>query len=176
MYPYGNKKAQYFARFAQGSFGLACQWAQLELADANLYKIKKELISSISTYEYADSLNLAQQFLEQSRKIATTWANIDKATSKTDISRRAAKTLVQIIISALNDAMKLNVTPEKDIVNFDQKEQIRKLANRFNPEKAAEKISDTYKTLHWIDSAVNEKLIFDQLLLNLAASAKMKVQ
>lgn len=169
-----GKKAQYFARLAQASLGLACQWAQLELADANLYKTKKELISSISAYEYADSLNLAKQFLEQSRRIATAWANLDKATSKTDINRRAAKTLMQIIISALHDAMKLNVTPEKELINFDQKEYIKKLANRFDPEQAAEKIADTYKTMRWIDSAVNEKLIFEQLLLNLAVSAKMK--
>ena len=168
-------KARYFARLAQGSLGLACQWAQLELADANLYKTKKELISSISDYEYADSLNLAQQCLEQSQKIAAVWANLDNATSKTDINRRAAKTLVQIIISALHDAMKLNITPEKDIINFDQKEHIKKLADRFDTEQAAEKIADMYRTMHWIDSAVNEKLVFEQLLLNLTICAKMKV-
>ena len=170
-----SQKAQYFSRLAQGSLGLACQWAQLELADANLYKTKKELVSSISAYEYADSLNLAQQFLEQSRKIAAVWADLDKTTSKTDISRRAAKTVVQIIISALYDAMKMNVTPEKELINFDQTEHIKKLAERFAPELAAGKIADMYKTTRWIDSAVNEKLIFEQLLLNLAVSDKMKV-
>lgn len=170
-----EKKAQYFARLAQGSLGLACQWAQLELADAKLYKTKKELIGTIAAYEYADSLNLAQRFLEQSRKIATAWADLEKAISKTDINRRAAKTLLQIIISALHDAMKINVTQEKELINFDQKEHIKKLADRFGPEQAAEKITDTYKTMRWIDSAVNEKLVFEQLLLNLAVSAKMKV-
>ena len=166
-----QKQAQYFARLAQGSLGAASQWAQLELADANLYGTKKELVSSLCSFEYADALNLAQWLLDESKKIAGTWAKLDKTTSKTDINRRAIKSLVQIIILALYDAMRLNVTPTKDLVNFDQKEQIDKLARRFGPEQSAEKIADCYKALRWVDSAVNEKLIFEQLLLNLAVYA-----
>src|SRR4030042_4803636 len=48
--------ARYFARLAQGSMGEACQWAELELADANLYKTKKELIDSLVRYELAETL------------------------------------------------------------------------------------------------------------------------
>ena len=170
-----EKKNKYFARLAQGSLGQACRWAQLEQADANLYQTKKELLDSLSTYEYADSLNLAQWLLQKSKNIADIWADIQKTTSKTDINRRAAKTLVQITISALHDAMKLNIESPQKIINFDQKEQITKLARRFNPEQAIEKINEAYKTALWIDSAVNEKLIFEQLLLNLATSDIIKI-
>jgi len=170
-----EKKTKYFARLAQGSLGQACRWAQLELADANLYQTKKELLDSLSTYEYADSLDLAHWLLQESKNIAAAWADIQKTTSKTDINRRAAKTLVQIIISALHDAMKLNIESPQKIINFDQKEQIKKLAKRFNPEQAIEKIGEAYKTVLWIDSAVNEKLIFEQLLLNLATSDIIKI-
>ena len=41
--------------------------------------------------------------------------------------------------------------------------------------ETAEKIADAYKTMHWIESNVNEKLIFEQLLLNLVVSDIMKV-
>ena len=170
-----DTRARYFARLAQGSLGQACQWAQLELANANLYQTKKELVSSVSSCEYAGALELAQQLLNTSKRIATIWCKIDNTTSKTDINRRAAKALLQIIISALHDAMKLNITEPGKIINFDQKEQIEKLAERLEPEQSAEKIADAYKTLRWIDSSVNERLIFEQLLLNLAVSAKMKV-
>ncbi|UCE98707.1 MAG: DNA polymerase III subunit delta' [Planctomycetota bacterium] len=170
-----EKKAKYFTRLAQGSLGQACHWAQLELANANLYQTKKKLLHSLSTYEYADSLNLAHWLLAESKKIADIWADIQKTTSKTDINRRAAKTLVQIIISALHDAMKLNIAELQKITNFDQKEQIKKLAIRFNPQQTIKKISDAYKTIRWIDSAVNEKLIFEQLLLNLATPDIIKV-
>ncbi len=169
-----EKKALYFARLAQGSLGTAQQWVELELADASLYKTKKELVRVIADYEIADALSLAQKLLATSKEIAGVWMNLDKATSKTDINRRAAKTLVRIIISALYDVMNLNVSPAKEAINFDQKEQIKKLAGRFDAELSAEKISDCYKVLHWIESSVNEKLIFEKLLLNLAESDRIR--
>ncbi len=170
-----NEPARYFARLSQGSLGTACQWAQLELADASLYGTKKELISTLASYEYADSLSLADEILGKSRKIAAVWTDLDETTSKTDINRRAAKTLLQIIISALNDVMKLAVTTVDYAVNFDQSKQIEKLSDRFDPERAAEEILNCYRMLLWIDSSVNEKLIFEQLLLNLADSDKISV-
>jgi len=170
-----EEPARYFARLAQGSIGEACQWAELELADVNLYKIKKELIKSLVSYQLAESLDLAQQLLAESKKIAAEWTNLNKTTSKTDINRRAMKFIVRIIISALHDAMNLNVTRAKEPVNFDQKDQIEKLAERLDAEAAADKISDCYRMLEWIESSVNEKLIFEQLLLNLADSDTIQV-
>ncbi len=170
-----EEPARYFARLAQGSLGEACQWAELELAGTNLYKAKKELINSLVSYELAETLDLAQELLAESKKIAAEWTDLDTATSRTDINRRAMKIIVRIIISALHDAMNLNVTRAKEPVNFDQKEQIEKLAVRFGAEPAAEKISDCYRVLRWIESSVNEKLIFEQLLLNLADSDTIRV-
>ncbi len=162
-----QKQAQYFARLAQGSLGPPCQWAQLELAGTNLYETKRKLVSSLSTYEFADALQLAGWLLDERKKIAEAWAEVDKTTSKTDINRRAAKTLLQIIISALHDAMMTRLAETESIVNFDQEEQIEKLAGRFDAERLAEKIADAYKAIRWLESNVNEKLVFEQLLLNL---------
>ena len=170
-----EKQARFFARLAQGSLGRACRWTQLELADANLYQTKKQLINSVTKYEYPEALDLAQWLLEESKKISNIWADLDKATSRTDVNRKAQKTLVRIIISALHDAMKLNVIPAEDLINFEQEGRIQKFAGSFNPEQAADKIADCYRTLRWIDAGVNEKLIFEQLLLNLAASGRMEV-
>jgi len=197
-----EKPARYFGRLAQGSLGAACQWAKLELADAKLYETKKEIVRVLADYEIADALSLAEKFLGKSKEIATVWSDLDKATSKTDINRRASKTLVRIIISALYDSMNLDITPTpleipgrprhlpgksrpkkrkfltgptKEAINFDQEEHIKKLAGRFDAEQSAEKISDCYKVLRWIESSVNEKLIFEQLLLNLADSDRIKV-
>jgi hypothetical protein len=66
--------------------------------------------------------------------------------------------------------IKRHVSPTEKVANFDQKDQIDKLAARFDAEQAAEKISDCYRALNWIDSSVNEKLIFEKLLLSLAES------
>ncbi len=170
-----KKQAQYFARLAQGTLGQACWWAQLELSDANLYKTKKQLLDSLAKYEYAGALDLAQWLLDESNKITTLWSDLDKTTSRTDINRRARKALVRIIISALHDVMKLNVIPAEGLINLDQKAQIQKLANRFNAEQAAEKIDECYSKLRWIESGVNERLIFEQLLLNFTDSGRMKI-
>jgi DNA polymerase-3 subunit delta' len=170
-----EKQAQYWARLAQGSLGQACQWARLELADANLYETKKRLLSSLSTCRYADALGLAGWLLDEIKKIAAAWADFDKDTSKTDVNRRAQKTLAQIIMSALYDAMKLKLGVSEEIINFDQKESIKNLAQRFDPEQLSEKIANCYRTLRQIESSVNEKLVFEQLLLNLAVSDTMRV-
>ncbi|OHB77227.1 MAG: hypothetical protein A2Z25_08275 [Planctomycetes bacterium RBG_16_55_9] len=170
-----GKRAQYFARLAQGSLGMACQWAQLELADANLYKTKTWLVDSLARYEFADALNLAEAILVETKKIATLWAGIDKNTSKTDINRKALRTIVRIVISLLQDVMKRNVNAAAESVNFDQAGQIENLAARFDAEQAAEKISECYRALSRIDSSVNEKLIFEQFLLGFADSDTIQV-
>lgn len=170
-----QKQAQYFARLSQGSLGTACRWAQLELAGANLYRIKTEVLRGLARLSLADALELAERFLDDSKKIAAVWSEVEPATSKSDINRRAQKTLVQIIISALHDAMKVNVTPAAPAFNFDQQGEINQLAGRFGPEQASEKIADCYTSLRWIESAVNEKLVFEQLLLNLAGADIIQV-
>ena len=171
-----QEKARYFARLAQGSLGRACLWARLELADANFYETKKKLLESLPGCELADTLRLAQWLLDETKKIAAVWTDLEKTTSSTDINRRARKTAVQIIISALHDAMKIGLKAPGEIINFDQRNQIKNLANRFDAEQAADKIADCYKTLRWIDANVNEKLIFEHLLLNLAVSDKISIR
>ncbi len=170
-----KKQARYFAGLAQGQLGLAWQWAQLELAGANLYQIKTELVDCIADPNYSDALDLAQQLLRASKSIAAAWAELAAEVSKSDLNRRAAKSIVQIIISALHDAMLAGVEPAKPPVNFDQTEQIRILSRRFDPDSAAAKIADCYRTMRWVEAAVNEKLIFEQLLLNLADSDRIRV-
>jgi hypothetical protein len=141
-----------------------------------VYETKQSLVVSLSGLKYAETLRLAERFLEQSKRIATVWTELDKATSKSDISRRTQKMLLQMIISALHDAMKLNLKGTEEIINSDQREQIESLARHFSPEQAAERISYCYRTLRQIESNVNAKLIFEQLLLELADSGIMSLQ
>lgn len=170
-----QNRAKYFARLSDGSIGSACRWADLETADAGLYDTKKRLIKAISSYKYADSLSMAERLIEESKKIADIWAKLDEATSKTEISRRAQKTFIRIIVACLSDAMKINLGQNEKIINFDQTEAIKATAERLDCEQAAGKIVKTCELTHWIDANVNEKLIFERLLLNLADSATIIV-
>jgi DNA polymerase-3 subunit delta' len=171
----GQVKAGYFARLSGGSLGTAWAWSQLEASGLNLYDIKKELLDTVVCLSYAESLDIAQWLLDERKKIATAWGKLEAGVSKTDINRRAAKILIELVISSLYDAMGLTVRPERSLINFDQRQQIKELAERLGPEGAAEKIADTCMMMLWIDSAVNERLVFEQLLLNLAVSDKMGV-
>ncbi len=163
-------QARYFARLAEGSLGSACRWAELELADANLYETKQELLASLAGYELSDALNLAEKFVVEGKRIAAVWTSLDKSTSKTDVGRRASKTLIRMIILALHDSLKLSLGTTGNTAQYDQKQQIEKLAARFGGEGAAERIAHCYRMLQWIESNVNEKLIFEQLLLTIADS------
>lgn len=171
----GCEQAVFFARLAQGSLGLACQWARLELAGVGLFDIKKNVIASLTRLELIDALDAAEQILNSAKQIASGWADLDKATSKSDLNRRAQKTVVQILISALHDAMMLPLAGDQRLINADQARQIAELAGRFDPEQAGQGISDGYEMLRWIEASVNEKLIFERLLLRLTPSVIMGV-
>ena len=131
------------------------------------------MVDALANFEYKDALELAENRQKKSKELAAVWTKLAPATSKTDINRKATKTILQIIICALHDAMLTNVAVRDAIVNFDQPEQIKKIARRFDAEQAAQKIADCFKTLHWLESSVNERLIFEQLLLNLAETDKI---
>jgi DNA polymerase III delta' subunit len=169
----GPKEAAFFARLAQGSLGLACQWARLELDGAGLFEIKKGMVTSLAEYKMVDALALAERILENAKQIATAWADLDKATSKSDLTRRAHKTLVQIILAALRDVTIVHLAADRPLINSDQPEQIAKLARRLDPEQAIEAVGESYEMLRWLEDNVNERLIFERLLLRLARSTIM---
>ena len=166
-----REPAQFFARLAQGSLGQACQWARLECEGTALFETKRKVVASLARLTLADALELAEQILGQAKDVATNWFNLDRTVSKTDLSRRAQKTLIQVILSAFHDAMLVNVHPEHVLIHADQSREIARLASRLDPENAAEKIRESYEALSWIDANVNDKLIFERLLLRLVPSA-----
>lgn len=167
----GREPAQFFARLAQGSLGLACQWARLESEGAPLLETKRAIVASLATFALADALDLADRLLGQAKQIASCWTALDKTVSKSDLGRRAQKTLVRIILSAFHDAMLVNIVDQHALIHLDQEREIARLAARIDPEQAAAKIGEGYEALRWIDANVNERLIFERLLLRLAPSA-----
>jgi len=172
----GSKEAAFLARLAQGSLGLACRWARLELNGVGLFEIKKRVVTSLADYKMVDALALAEQILENAKQIATGWADLDKATSRSDLTGRANKTLIQIILSALRDVTIIHLATDRPLIHSDQAEQISKLARRLDPEQAIGAINEGYEMLRWLEDNVNERLIFERLLLRLARSAIMPPQ
>jgi len=172
----GPKEARFFARLAQGSLGLACQWARLELDGVGLFQIKRDAIASLARYQMSDALDVAEKLLENAKRIATGWAELDAATSKSDLTRRAQKTLIQILISALYDVTILQLAADRPLVNADQADQIAQLSRRFDPEQAIEGVHEGYEMLRWVEASVSDRLIFERLLLHLARAAIMTAE
>jgi hypothetical protein len=84
--------------------------------------------------------------------------------------RQAKKTFVLILISAFSDTMKLSFVGAEKMTNFDQPAAIKQIAQRFAPEACAARIEQFFETIRFIDAAVNEKLVFEHLLLNCVVS------
>jgi DNA polymerase-3 subunit delta' len=168
--------AAFFARLAQGSLGLACQWAQLEINGVGLFEIKQDVVASVADARTAGALALAERLLENSKRIAAGWADLDPATSKSDLARRGGRTLIQILLSALRDVAMVHLAADRPLINADQPEPITGLARRLDPETALEKVGEGYEMLRWLEDNVNERLIFERLLLRLARSAIMTAQ
>jgi len=167
----GSDEARFFARLSQGSLGLACQWTRLELDGVGLFQIKRDTITALARYQMADALEMTDKLLEGTKRIAAGWAELDKTTSKGDLTRRAQKTLMQILVSALHDVTILHLAAGRPLVNADQAQQIDELARRFDPEQAIQGVHEGYEMLRWIEASVSERLIFERFLLYLARTA-----
>jgi len=102
------------------------------------------------------------------KKISGAWAEKEPNVSKKDINRRAQAGLIRMIIAALDDAMKMNIGNDTAFANSDQMSQIEALAARFGAEDLAEKIGKAYESMQWVQRSVNERLIFEELLLSCA--------
>jgi len=169
----GRTQACFFGRLAQGSLGLACQWGRLELDGVGLFESKRKVVASLTELELAQTLSLADRLLADARQIGSGWADLDQKVSKKDINRRAQKTMIQIIISVFYDVMTHQTLPDRPLIHADQEPLIARLTGRFDAESAAQSIREGCEALRWIEASVNERLIFERLLLRLVPSAIM---
>ena len=168
-------EALFWARFSQGSLGRALAWAQLEVEPSGVYALKRELVEKIAELELADAVDTAEWMSKTAKKIAAAWTEERDNVSTTDINRRAQKGLIRMIACLFSDVMKLDSGHSETLVNLDQVDLLRAMANKIDPETAADHVALCYRMHKWVDSSVNEKLIFEQLLLNLANSDILNV-
>jgi len=165
-----GKEAAYWAGFSNGSIGSAMAWAGLEMEEESCYEIKKELIKKLADHRLADSVDLAEWIGGKAKQISQACFNRDKSVSRTEINRWAQKGLIEMMTAAFSDVMKLNIGDSERIVNSDQMARIKALAGKYTAEAAAECVAKGYENMLWVDRSVNEKLVFEELLLNYANS------
>jgi DNA polymerase-3 subunit delta' len=163
----GKKEAIYWARFSQGSIGTAMAWAGLDVGEEKgCYEVKRELLERLAKYELSNALDFAEWLCAESKRLSAAWSKQKPNLSTTDVKRRVQKGLLRMIISVYNDAMHLKTGSKREAVNSDQSGPVKSISGRFEAETLAERVDKAYESSRWVDSSVNEKLIFEELLLN----------
>lgn len=165
-------EAGFWARFSEGRLGEALRWVQLkeDKKPLDAYEIKKELARRISELEPADVIETAGWLIQSAKAIGETWARQNPAVSSKDLLRTAQKGLLRMVLLLLTDVMKADYIDNSRLVYSEQEDIVRKMSQTLTPDAAAEKVLAIQKLLRWVDASVNEKLIFERLLLNLAFS------
>lgn len=169
-----DQEALYWARFSEGRLGEAMAWAapdpDPEGKTPRAYEIKKELIDRIAQLEPADVVDMAAWMGQSAKNLGAAWSMQNPQLSPKDLTRRAQKGLLRMILALLSDVMAFHLGKQSHLVNSDQLSTVKKLARTFDTEKAAEKILAIQNLPGWVDASVNEKLIFEQVLLKLSLS------
>jgi DNA polymerase-3 subunit delta' len=165
-------QAKYFARLTGGSLGQAAVLAKLE---PSVYNLKTEFIRKFSRFQLADAVDFAQWLNNQAAEITESRLKQKENAGKADLGRAAKKILVSILITALTDAMKISIQEQELLTNFDQPADIYAIEKRFGQSACADLIENCYEIIRFIDASVNEKLVFELMLLNCANCDIIKV-
>lgn len=158
----GKTEAKYLARLTNGSLGQSQVLSKLE---PSFYNVKKEFLDRFSKFQTADIVDFAQWINTTAGQLTESWLKLKAGTSKADLGRTAKKIFVLAQISAFSDAMKVSFAGEEKLTNFDQSQQVKSIVQKYGQLGSADLIETCYETIRFIDASVNEKLVFEHLLL-----------
>jgi DNA polymerase-3 subunit delta' len=163
------------AGLAQGSLGAACTFGALELDGAGLVETHSSLVARLARCDLAEVLDLAQDCVERAKAIAEHWARLDEATSKSDLSRRALRLVMWMLLLAIEGAMRPLASQSSPGRSSPDGTASPVLSGRLGPEQAAERIEDGFEALRWIEAGVNERLVFERFLLRVVSPGIMPI-
>ncbi|MEN6384700.1 MAG: DNA polymerase III subunit [Phycisphaerales bacterium] len=160
-----KNQVKFLARLTNGSIGQSELLTKLE---PSFYELKKEFLNKFAKFQLADIVDFAQWINTTAGQLAESWVKLKAGSSKADLGRAAKKIFVLVLISALSDAMKVSFAAEEKFTNFDQLQAVKAISQRFGQVGCSDLIELCYETIRYIDASVNEKLVFEHLLLNSA--------
>ncbi len=158
-----DEQAKFWARFCQGSLGNSIVWSGL-----GAYEFKCDIVKKICISDKRDIGDIVDLITDNASTISGKWSEMEPQTSKSDLNRRVQKAVIEVFASVYRDCSKISMGIKERLINSDQIPDIRKLKDRLEPENCCEKVEKCYKALKWVDSNVNERLIYERLLLELA--------
>ena len=160
-------EAAYWAGFCCGSLGRAIRWASLE-SKPSPYEIKTELVAKFSRFDKTDVVDTAGWICDHRKVLSDALSEKYKDISKKDLERLVREELINMVVSVLNDSMRLAVGYEGGLVNSEQAGCISAVASRLDADECAERIEAAFRSIGAIGSNMNEKLLYERLLLNVA--------
>ncbi|AQQ70084.1 DNA polymerase III subunit gamma/tau [Limihaloglobus sulfuriphilus] len=164
-----EQEALYWAGFTQGSLGESLEAAKLKNQEFDCFKMKQNLIKMVFELKLPETLEFADWISQQVKNVSALLAQLYSETSKSDLSRRAQRMMINIIISAFSDLLRLSSGVDF-IVNTDQSDLLNSYTETINPVAAARFVEKCNENLRWVDRSVNEKLNFEELLLTYVSS------
>jgi DNA polymerase-3 subunit delta' len=160
----GANEAKFWAKLTNGSLG---ESQLLSTLSCNCYSFKKQLVADLTELALPDCIDMAEKLLAKAAEIAEAIGEAGAEAGKSDLKRRAQKLVLMMVMSALLDASRIAVSSEC-AVNADQLCEIEKLAGLIDPVEATKLLEKVNTNTGWIDRYVNEKLIFEDILINFA--------
>lgn len=194
-------QALYFARLCRGSLGEALFWSSLKSDKADLYQLKRQIVSAFSSFTLAKAVDFASFCSDTAKSLSAAVGEtlkenesdtvtpqiqesepddgdetVTPALTKKDQARKSQKQILAVILSIFEDVEKLHLGKEAtQWINHDQAAEIQKLARWCSLDQAAAHIQKIYENIRWIDDNVNEKLIFEELLLHIAGCGTIHI-
>ncbi len=168
-------EADFWAAYTEGSLGRA-----LVLSEQGMYEIKRDVIDRISRLGSIGDAELAEHLAKLCERLAGDAMAAAKEKDGAELSkllatRQAAAIILQLIASAVSDALTLATAADKPIVNTDQRARIDELVRRFAATELAEIIMslNRFEQLLWAN--VNPKIIWDNVVITCASPAALAV-
>lgn len=142
---------------------------------AGLVETHSSLVARLARCDLAEVLDLAQECVERAKAVAEHWTGLDKATSKSDLGRKALRLVMWMFLLAIEGAMKQQASQSSPGRSSPAGTAAPVLAGRLGPEQAAERIEDGFEALRWIEASVNERLVFERFLLRVVSPGIMPI-
>ena len=151
-------EAGYWADFSDGRLGPA-----LQLARADLYRQKRELVDHLAALNHGSALLIAAWIVQQAKSYAQIYLKEHPQYSQTAASRQAHHFWLGVIIHALAQALRcLGGLPGA----LDQPAAIEQLAGRFGLAGCADAIGATVRAQAQLQANTNPALVFESLMLH----------
>ncbi len=164
---YSETASRFWSRFTGGSLGQSLVYASLSKG-CDCYDVKRELVDRLVSLKLADCIDAAEWMVGQNAAIGDALADKFADVSKADLKRRAQKMLLKMFLVLICDVMRVGVAHTDGLVNTDQMAAVESLCGQLGIDEAAKFVEKVNKNMLWVDAYVNEKLIFEEILLHFA--------